>query len=152
MIRIERSVTINLPVEEVFNFVTNIDNLPKWFPALIEAEKTSPGPIGVGTTEHEVFRFYRFIKGENTGIVTEYQPNKKIAWKTTSPHFPKWYSTYNFESVEGGTNITYTIEWEARGLYKLFNPFIVFMATKFDVEKPLRKLKIVMESQNDQNN
>ena len=150
MVRIERSVIIKRPIEEVFAFVTDIDNFPKWIPSVVESEKISRGPIGVGTTEHEVvFRGYFFLKGENNSVVTEYQLNKKIAWRTTSSFFPPWDSTYNFESVEGGTNVTYVLQWEPNGLYKLLNPFVVFIITMFDVKIPLCKLKNLLESEGD---
>lgn len=147
MIRIERSVFIKRPIKEVFAFVTDIDKFPKWIPSVLESEKCSRGSIGVGTTEHEVvFRGYFFLKGENTSLVTEYQQNKKIAWKTTSSFFPPWNSTYNFESVKGGTNVTYVLQWEPYGLYKLLNPLVVFVITMFDVKIPLCKLKNILES------
>lgn len=122
MIRIERSVIINRPIELVFAFMTDIDNLSKWIPAVVKSEKSSPGPMGVGTTEHEVFRSFFLLRGENTSVVTEYQPNKKIAWKTTSSLFPPWETTYNFESVESGTKVTYILLWELKGLYKPLKP------------------------------
>ena len=149
MIRIERSVIINRPIELVFAFMTDIDNLSKWIPAVVKSEKSSPGPIGVGTTEREVFRSFFLLRGENTSVVTEYQPNKKIAWKTTSSLFPPWETTYNFESVESGTKVTYILLWELKGLYKPLKPLVVFMETIYDVEAPLRNLKNLLESHHD---
>lgn len=147
MIRIERNVIIKRPVEEVFAFVTDIENFPKWIPSVVKSVKSSLGPIGVGTTEHEVvFRGYFFLKRENTSVVTEYHLNKKIAWKTFSSYFPTWDSIYKFESIEDGTNLTYVLQWEPNGLYRLLNPLVVFVITMFDVKIPLYKLKNVLES------
>ena len=50
MTKIERSIVINRPVEEVFAAYTNLENHPKWHPGILEAVKTPDGPIGVGTT------------------------------------------------------------------------------------------------------
>ena len=50
MIRIETSIVINRPVKEVFAFLSNFENWPKWSPGLLENKKTSDGPISRGTT------------------------------------------------------------------------------------------------------
>ena len=110
MINIERSVTINRPIQEVFAFVTDIENCPKWFPHIIEAGRTSSGPIGIGTNEYEIiFKYYFIVKAKNISLVTDYQLNKKISRKITSSFFPEWKSTFTFDTVENGTKLTYKI-------------------------------------------
>jgi len=49
MIKAERTVVIDRPIEEVFAFVTDQTNTPRWQAGLVELERTTPGPIGVGT-------------------------------------------------------------------------------------------------------
>ena len=49
MIRIELNIVINRSIGEVFEFLANPENNPKWNPLVKEAEITSEGPIGVGT-------------------------------------------------------------------------------------------------------
>ena len=48
MARFETSVTIDRPVEEVWKFITDLSNMPKWS-NILESKQTSPGPMGVGT-------------------------------------------------------------------------------------------------------
>ena len=50
MARIEINLVINRPVEEVFAFVSNSENLPRWRSTSLEVKKTSEGAIGVGST------------------------------------------------------------------------------------------------------
>jgi Polyketide cyclase / dehydrase and lipid transport len=52
LIRVEVSTTIDRPVEQVFRFVEDEANIPKWDSDLLKATKTSDGPIGAGTTFH----------------------------------------------------------------------------------------------------
>ncbi len=40
---------INRPVEEVFDFVTDARNEPRYNPCILNVEKTTSGPIGCGT-------------------------------------------------------------------------------------------------------
>jgi len=48
------STTIQRPVEDVFAVMSNPANDHRWSSAVVEAELTSPGPVGVGTTAHYV--------------------------------------------------------------------------------------------------
>ena len=43
MTKLEQSVVINRPTEEVFAFVTDIEKLPQWMSELVEAKQTSEG-------------------------------------------------------------------------------------------------------------
>ena len=49
MITFEVSIVIEKPVEEVFGFVTEGENVPKWNSAVKSVRKISEGPISVGT-------------------------------------------------------------------------------------------------------
>ena len=50
MIRIEASAVVNRPIEEVFAFVSDMANATQWSAEVVEAKKTSEGPVGAGTT------------------------------------------------------------------------------------------------------
>jgi hypothetical protein len=38
----------------VFAFLANFENIPTWNYAISETKKTSPGPVGVGTTYRQL--------------------------------------------------------------------------------------------------
>jgi uncharacterized protein YndB with AHSA1/START domain len=44
MTKLESSVVINRPPEEVFAFVTDFENSTQWMAELVEGKKTSEGP------------------------------------------------------------------------------------------------------------
>lgn len=46
---ISGELVINRPVEEVFDFVADERNEPRYNPRMLRADKLSPGPIGLGT-------------------------------------------------------------------------------------------------------
>ena len=50
MEKIEASVMIARPVEEVWKFVTDVEKMAKFDPGVLETKLTSPGPIGIGST------------------------------------------------------------------------------------------------------
>jgi hypothetical protein len=49
MAQFKTSLVIRCPVEDVFTFVSNYQNSPRWVSGALEHSKVSAGPIGVGT-------------------------------------------------------------------------------------------------------
>ena len=43
------NIEIDQPIEEVFAFLSDLENDPKWRREGVEAKRTSDGPIDVGT-------------------------------------------------------------------------------------------------------
>ena len=122
MIRLEHSVVIKRPIEEVFAFVTDFDNLPQWDPAVLEAKITSEGPVGVGTTLREVFLLLG-RKVELPGEITEYEPNRKFGFKATSGPMPAEV-TMTLEPAGGSTKFTIVAEAEPKGFFRVAEPLV----------------------------
>ncbi|MFQ6089520.1 MAG: SRPBCC family protein [Candidatus Methanofastidiosia archaeon] len=144
MVKIEQSVVINRPVEEVFTFLSNPENELQYRSSLLEAEQTSEGPMGVGTTFREVEKFIG-KRIESTYEVTEYETNKKYSFKTISGPAPGEVSM-SFESVEGGTKVSFAMDFEIGGLFKLAKPVVIRM-TKKQVDDEVSNLKDLLEAQ-----
>jgi uncharacterized protein YndB with AHSA1/START domain len=72
----ENTVTIRRPAEDVFVFLADFENVPSWNHAIQSTTKTSPGPVGVGST-------YRQIrsepKSEEGFEVTVFEPTRRLA-------------------------------------------------------------------------
>jgi uncharacterized protein YndB with AHSA1/START domain len=144
MVRVEKSVVINRPIEEVFTYVANPMNSEQWAGPVTEAKQTSEGPVGVGTTSTRVTDFLG-RKSENEYVVTEYEPYRKFAEKTISGPLQTTESI-TFENVEGGTKVTVAGEVEASGFIKLAEPVFARMA-KRQLETDTSNLKDLMEAQ-----
>ena len=143
MAKAEISTTIKRPVEDVFAVLSNPENSPKWSSSSLESKKTSPGPMGVGTTTRSVSKLLgRRIETESE--VTEFEPNRKFAAKSKSGPFP-FQASMAFEPIEGGTQLNFTIEAEPGGFFKLAEPLIVRMA-KRQFQSDLDNLKDLMEA------
>src|SRR5258708_40050082 len=92
------SIVINRPVQEVFAFLSNPENSPKWSSGSGEVQITSAGPIGVGTTYRTVRTFLgRRIESEIEA--TAYEPNRSYATKSKSGPGPAE-SPVTFERVD----------------------------------------------------
>jgi hypothetical protein len=76
MATFQNTVTIRRPVEEVFAFLADLENIPAWNYAIERTWKTSPGPVGVGTT----YRQIRTIpsRSEEGFEVTGFEPTRRL--------------------------------------------------------------------------
>ncbi|MBD0689600.1 SRPBCC family protein [Streptomyces sp. CBMA123] len=68
----ENTLTIHAPADEVFAYLARPENLPRWNYALDTTERTSPGPIGVGSTYRQTRTLPR--PAEEHFRITEYDP------------------------------------------------------------------------------
>jgi carbon monoxide dehydrogenase subunit G len=117
--RIESAVMIARPVEEVFAFLTDLERSAKVDPTVESVEKTSEGPIGVGTT----FRLRQHALGRSsdaTVAFTGLERNRRVDFESrVGPLRPRMSMT--FEEVEGGTRVTVTGEPNPAGIFKLLS-------------------------------
>lgn len=143
MMKVERRVTINRPIDQVFAFVANPDNNPNWQPEVIEHRKLTDGPMDVGTKFRHVSKFMgRRI--EVNGRVTEFEPNLKIAFEVESGTL-LYTIDYQMESVRSATRFTYASLAEINGLLRLAQPLMV-IAAKRVIDADLARLKRVLEA------
>jgi uncharacterized protein YndB with AHSA1/START domain len=144
MVKVEGTVVINRPIEEVFAFLTNPDNSSLWQGMVLEAKQTSEGPVGVGTTGQVVSQFLG-RRMESTWEVTEFELNRKATLKTTSGPIP-YMNSATLESVEEGTKVTLVAEYEVGGYFKLAEPILARMAQR-QAETDYANLKDLVEAQ-----
>lgn len=144
MARFEGSVEIMRPVEEVFAHITEVSNWTKWAAGMLEAEQTSEGPVGVGTTCRGVTQSMG-RKMDWTSEVTKYEQNKKMEQKITSGSMTIEQS-FAVEPVEGGTRFTIVSEAEIGGFFKMADAVVNRMWKK-QMEDMLAALKDILEAQ-----
>jgi hypothetical protein len=82
----EFRIRIQRPVAEVFDFVaTNVDrNNPRWEAEVLSWTDVAPRPIGKGTAAV----MHRVDGGKRRDahlLCTEFEPNRRTAWKHTDP-------------------------------------------------------------------
>ncbi len=142
MIKVVTGVEIDRPSDEVFAFISNFENNPKWQSGQLEARFSSEGPLRVGSTYDQVAKFLgRRI--ESSFEVLEYEPNRKIKASSTSGPFPITF-TRMVEPREGGAKVTAIIEGNASGFFKLAEPLLSRMVQR-SVDSDYQNLKKVME-------
>jgi hypothetical protein len=142
MIRIENSIIIHCPVEQVFAFVTALDNGAKWQSGTIEERKITPGPVSKGTTFFNVTEIIgRRI--ESTLQITELVPNQKFCFQSVSALIPSQMAQI-YEAVDGGTRLTIVAQGQVDGFLKVTESLVARQAEQ-KVATDLANLKHLLE-------
>ena len=117
MVKVEVSTVINRPVGEVFDFVTNPVNNPKWQDGLVESRLASSDPMGVGAQIIDVRKFLGRDM-ESKLEVTVFESNKMFVQKVISGPLP-FEIIQTFEPSINGTKLTVLAQGEPGGFFKL---------------------------------
>jgi hypothetical protein len=145
MIKIEGRVVIDRCPEEIWGFMANLENIPKWDTGILEARQTSEGPQGLGTTLQAV-RQYLGRRVILNGVITEYELNKRAAWKIMS-RLGTVLACYMFEPVGGRTQLSKLIEVEFTGFYRLLEPVLRHKTIREERDVDLANIKRLLETQ-----
>jgi uncharacterized membrane protein len=143
MSKIEHSIVINRPIEDVFRFVHHPPNDSAWQTTLIESEQVEEGALGVGTLIRERRRFLG-VQVEMTKEITAYEPSKSSAFRMVSGGAPMS-GEYRFEPVDGGTKVTAIGYVGPRGFFRWAEPLFTSMAGR-ELEASLGHLKDLLEA------
>lgn len=122
MAHVRGEITIDRPVETVFDVVADERNEPRYNPGLLKAEKLTDGPVGAGTRFHAVHRGRRRPVDLDVGL-TEYDRPRRLGSVSTTPTFEAR-GALTFEQVAGGTRMRW--DWEIRptGALRLLGPLV----------------------------
>jgi ligand-binding SRPBCC domain-containing protein len=113
MTQIEYEENINAPVERVYEYYTNPDNIKEAWPRDVvkESESTTPSKNEPGS-EMKVKGEYMGRQAEMRLEVAEKQPNRKLVTRQTKGPFKSWESIQEFQGNNGRTNIRHVIDYE----------------------------------------
>jgi uncharacterized protein YndB with AHSA1/START domain len=120
--RFDASVVIDRPIEEVFAFLANGENDPKFSPRVLEISKTTDGPPGVGTVYASTVKDAG-MKTHREFRLTEFEPPTRIRWAEQSKNLvtaPE--GGYDLAPEGGGTRVTIYNVLEGHGFGKLIAP------------------------------
>src|SRR5215210_8123929 len=81
--RFEATVAIDRPIEEVFAFLADGENDPKFSPRVLEIAKTTDGPPGVGTVYASTVKDAG-MKTKRKFKITEFDSPNRIRWAELS--------------------------------------------------------------------
>ncbi len=122
MTQITGAVTINRPVEEVFDFVADERNEPRYNPRMRHVKQISAGPIGVGTR----FRAEMIVLGRSMPMMIEYTVYERPRRLASSTHLSgmEIWGTLTFDPVSEGTRMRWSWNLQPRGVLRLLMPLL----------------------------
>ncbi|MDQ4074468.1 MAG: SRPBCC family protein, partial [Thermoproteota archaeon] len=123
MTTIKNDIEINAPVEKVFEYYTNPDNIKESWPKEIVKESESvSGQESEEGSEMKVEGEYMGKKDEMLLEVVEKQQNQRLVTRQTDGPFKSWESIQEFQSNgNGSTRVTHTINYELPTSGKIVN-------------------------------
>jgi uncharacterized protein YndB with AHSA1/START domain len=120
--RFEATVVIDRPIEEVFAFLADGENDPKFSPRVLEIANTTDGPPGVGTVYASTVKDAG-VKTKRQFKLTEFEPPTRIRWAEISKNvITASEGGYDLAPESGGTRVTIYNVLEGHGLGKLITP------------------------------
>ena len=143
--RFDGTARVDRPVEEVFAFLADGTNDPKFSPRVQEIAKTTDGPTGVGTVYRSTVKDAG-MKTQREFEITAFEPPTKIRWTERSKNIvvvPE--GGYDLAPVDGGTQLTVFNVFEGRGFGKLIVGAALRAARK-DADAFAGRIKTAIES------
>jgi uncharacterized protein YndB with AHSA1/START domain len=140
---VRATAVIERPIEDVFAFVANFENSPRWQSMVRESEKVSQGPVGPGAQFRE-FAQAMGSKGWVTIDINEYEPNRRLGYRSSRFGALAPIAEFRFEPASRGTRITFNGDPNPITPLKPLSPFISRVATRL-WQRNLDSLKQLLE-------
>jgi uncharacterized protein YndB with AHSA1/START domain len=124
------TVVIDRPIDDVFAFLADGENDPKFSPRVLQIAKTTDGPPAVGTVYASTVKDAG-MKTKREFKLTEFDPPTRIRWAEVSKNLvtaPE--GGYDFAPEGEGTRVTVYNVLEGHGLGKLIAPLALRSARK----------------------
>jgi ribosome-associated toxin RatA of RatAB toxin-antitoxin module len=142
MAEIQKTISMNVPVEEAFNFVANTHNLVEVWPSLSQVRDWKRDERGIGEFGY-TYQMAGF-KYNGTNRDREFVRNKRIV--TESQGGLQAIITWEFEPISGGTQVTFKGEYNVS--IPLFGNMIaerIAALNAIEVEALLKNIKKKLE-------
>jgi uncharacterized protein YndB with AHSA1/START domain len=143
MINLYISTTINKPIQQVFDFVSEPENDFQWQYGTLKTARLYEDVNNPGT----FFRSLGHLMGRrnlSTFEVTEYLPNNKFSIKSLSGPLHSQ-TSYTFETAKSGTKIDVSIQANVVNFYEL-DESLVEKSLKKQLKENLALLKNLLEA------
>jgi uncharacterized protein YndB with AHSA1/START domain len=142
----EATVEIDRPVAEVFAFLADGENDPKFSPRVRQIAKTTDGPTGVGTVYASTVKDAGLTTKRQFKI-TEFEPDARIRWAEVSKNLvTAREGGYDFEPAGAGrTRLRIFNVLEGHGVGKLIAGFALGAARK-DADAFAGRIKAAVEA------
>jgi WS/DGAT/MGAT family acyltransferase len=139
---VENTIDITAAAEDVFDFVVDVRNEPRWNPQLLSAEMLTPEPIGVGTTF-----LVRFGRGVGNAWIEDTKVDRPRSWTAVSrSQALDAHSHGQIEDISGGCRLIMRTQLRPHGIIRLLTPALGWWMHR-TLDQDLRRVKAVVEGE-----
>ncbi len=142
MINLELGTLIDRPIQDVFTFVSDPNNMSKWNSAVVSIQQVTPGAVGVGTKFKTVGEAMgRRLEGEMQ--VQTFEPDTQCGFQLQAGPM-QMNLAMSFKTVGTGTKLNLHVQGNPAGVFKLAEGLMTGRV-KSMMEENLVRLKSVLE-------
>ena len=142
--KVQHAICINLPVEEVFAYMSNLEKLADWSGFVLSSRKISNGEMLVGTIIQCTIRILG-TRFDTAYEIVECKPNCYFSYKSIMG-IASSFTCIRFETIDGGgTNVSEEIDIHFTGGYLGYDETLVTNAISHQIAKNLQTLKELLE-------
>ena len=142
MRRVQGNVFIPAPPAEVYAFLAEPTNVPRWQTGVVSSERTSPPPTVAGSTGRVVLEVMGQRVTANTRVL-EAVPDRRLALATSASGMSV-VGSLDLAEVEGGTKLTFSSEVKAESIFMAPLERMVTDAVEKDMASSLARLKAAL--------
>lgn len=139
------SIVIHRRPRDVFAYMDDVSREHEWQPSLESAGQEPEGPTRVGTRKRYVSTFMG-RRVDNTYVVVELDPGRKIVCRTTADSAADVRSEVLCEEEGGATRVTMTVDGRPRGALRMIPGKALRAVYRDQLDETLERLKRVLES------
>ena len=119
MIEATGHTTIARPIEEVFDYVADARNEPKWLPGAERVEKTTSGPVGLGTMFEGVYARAGRVSLE----IVEFDRPRRLTFRARA-RIVRFDDAVSLTEQDDGTHLDARMDAQPVGVMRVFAPLI----------------------------
>jgi uncharacterized protein YndB with AHSA1/START domain len=140
VIRLESSIVIDRPVDEVFAFTTDPSKLAEWQHGAVEARVEGPMQPGAKIVETRLFLGRRVT---STLEVVDFEPPRRFALRALSGPV-RFRFEQTTEAEDGATRVSVVVEGDPGPLFRLATPLLE-RTLRRELEEDAARLKQILE-------
>ncbi len=146
MAHIRMSFCTPAPIEYVFDYITEPDNMPAWNRNLVAIKDQSEGPVAAGTSWIQVFKL-GVITTELPCRVLEYERPFRIVCEMMLPLGVRLLFSLELEPQGDGTKVTYIADYEPpSSLRGKIAARLIENRVRRDTERNVDNLKAILQN------
>jgi uncharacterized protein YndB with AHSA1/START domain len=133
VIRATWQTQVPRPVEEVFDYIADLDNEPEWNPDASNVTRISPGPVGLGTVWEEDFRRV----GHYVTTIDAYERPSVLSFDARNPRTDAHVRFELAADGEDATQVSCVVELTMKGGMRIAEPLLAPMIRRqIERERP----------------